>query len=345
LEERFPEIIIAQPELLAYHFSMSEAWDRAFAYLVQSGDKARQVYANQEAITFYTQAVEASGRITPALDATQLLPLYEGRRLVWMLLHKMDESIADFRTMLQLARTCGNQHKEGEGLCHLSFSHYQKMSGDQISLVEQYAQEAMQLAQQTGDQEILALSLIRLENLDRDRGNLRDADSKLEQVLHISRREGFNDSVVQSLAFLGSHAYWQGKFVHAVQMCQEGVTLAHDVHNGYYELFDLANLCLACWSAGNYAQALMVLDEGTTKAQERKSMFIVGRLTNTLGWFYRELGDITRAVKYVQESVELGRSFHIHNVEISALINLGLDYLALGHHDRSLYSGTNSRMC
>jgi predicted ATPase len=62
LEERFPATAEAQPELLAYHLTLGEAWYRAFVYLVRSGDKARHVYANQEAITWYTQAIDASSR-------------------------------------------------------------------------------------------------------------------------------------------------------------------------------------------------------------------------------------------------------------------------------------------
>ncbi|NIP16738.1 MAG: hypothetical protein GWM87_00165, partial [Xanthomonadales bacterium] len=84
---------------LAHHFTQGEAWEKAFLYLTNSGDKARQAYANQEAIAFYTQAVEVSHRITPALDEAQILPVYEGRGLVWMLLTKYDEAIGDFRMM------------------------------------------------------------------------------------------------------------------------------------------------------------------------------------------------------------------------------------------------------
>jgi predicted ATPase len=162
LENRFPETAEAQPELLAYHLSLSEAWDRAFVYLVRSGDKARQVHANQEAITFYTQAIEASERIEPALDAAQLLPVYEGRGLVWMLLTKYDAAIADFQMMHQMARASGNRQKEGEGLGHLAYVHWLTFSEAHTPLVEQYAQEAMQLAQQTGDSQTLARSHLSL---------------------------------------------------------------------------------------------------------------------------------------------------------------------------------------
>jgi tetratricopeptide (TPR) repeat protein len=101
-------------------------------------------------------------------------------------------------------------------------------------------------------------------------------------------------------------------------------------------LFNLARLCLAYWSFGDYAQAFDAVQEGLAKAKERENAFILGRLTNTLGWFYRELGYISQAVACDDESKEMGLTSHILNVEISALINLGLDYLSLEQCERAL---------
>jgi hypothetical protein len=44
-------------------------------YLTKAGDKARQAYANREALTFYNQAIEVRERITPVLDMAQQFPL------------------------------------------------------------------------------------------------------------------------------------------------------------------------------------------------------------------------------------------------------------------------------
>jgi tetratricopeptide (TPR) repeat protein len=131
------------------------------------------------------------------------------------------------------------------------------------------------------------------------------------------------------------HAYWQGHFQRVLHLGQEWLTLSRDIHDGSLELVGLSTLCLALWSLGNYAQACLILHEGMTKAQDRESMRHIGRLTNTQGWFHREFGDLSSAVEYDQESMELGQSHHIANVEVSALINLGLDYLALRQYERA----------
>jgi hypothetical protein len=332
LEEQFAEIAVAQPELLSYHFTLGEAWDRAFEYLVRSGDKARQTYSNQEAITLYTQAIETSGRITPALDALQLIPVYEGRGLVWRLATQYDKAIADFQKMHQLAQACGDQQKEGESLCHLAFSHWLMLSEDQLPFIEQYAQQALDLAQQTSNQYVLSRSLTSLALVHQVRGNLQESDRQLKASLQVSRQHGYLDNLVSNLLWLSAHAYWQGDFPQALHLGKEALGIARDIHDGLIELLSLAFLCQAHWSTGHYARALTVLHEGMTKAKERKNLFIVGRLTNTLGWFHREFGDAARAVEYDQESLEHGRVSGVANVEISALINLGLDYLALGQH-------------
>ncbi len=184
--------------------------------------------------------------------------------------------------------------------------------------MEQYAQQALELAQQTGNQHVLARSLTGLGLVQQVRGNLRESDRQLEASLQVvSRRAGCHDTLAANLLWLRAHAYWQGDFPGALHLGEEGLGMARGLHDGLIELLSLAFLCQACWSAGHYAQAFTMLHEGRTKAKERKNLCIDGRLRNTLGWFHREFGDVTRAVEYDQESVELGRASGVSNVEIS----------------------------
>ena len=64
MEELYQERLAERYEELAHHFTQGEAWEKAFHYLEKSGEKARQAYANQEAIAFYTQAIDVNERLT-----------------------------------------------------------------------------------------------------------------------------------------------------------------------------------------------------------------------------------------------------------------------------------------
>lgn len=329
------ERLAERSEELAHHFTVGEVWDKAFAYLARSGDKARQAYANQEAIAFYTHALEVSQRVTPAVEAKQLLPVYEGRGRVWFLLTKYDEAITDFQGMRQMARASGQPHQEGESLCHLAITHLFKQSEDHLLLAEQYAQEAQQLGQPLGDAKILARSLASLGSVEVARGNMAEADRQLVAALQLSRQEGDKEALAPTLRTLSAQAYFQGKFQSAIHFAQEGVSVARDIHDGFHELRCLASLSLAQWSRGDYQQAFSVTYEALTKAHERQNMHVLSRMKNHLGWFYRELGAVSRAAELDYESTDLGHTHGIANVEISALINLGLDYLALGQPARA----------
>jgi predicted ATPase len=336
LETLAQERLAERYEELAHHFTAGEVWDKAFVYLTRSGDKARQVYANQEAIAFYTQALEVSQRVNPAVEAVQLLPVYESRGRVGLLMRKLDEAIADFQHLRQLAHASGQPRQEGASLCHLAQAHYERYSEDNLLLAEQYAQEAQQLAQRLGDAEILARSLASLGLIALWRGHMAEADRHLAASLQISRQEGDEDALVTTLWTLSIKAYWQGEFQPAMHLAQEAVDVARDIHDGFHELYCLAFLCLAQWSRGDYQQAFSVAHEALTKAHERQNMFFLSRIHNQLGWFHRELGAVSRAAELDHESRDLGCTHGIAIVEISALVNLGLDYLALGQHERAL---------
>lgn len=56
---------------------------------------------------------------------------------------------------------------------------------------------------------------------------------------------------------------------------------------------------------------------------------MTARMTNTVGWLRQEFGDFAGALELDRESADLGHRIKNGNVEISALINIGFDELAL----------------
>ena len=320
---------------LAHHYRQAEIWSQAFDYLLISGHKARGAYATQEAIAFYTQAIAASRQIAPPLAASELLPIYEGRGVVYMLLTQYLKAIEDFQIMLRLARSDGNQRKEGEALCHLAFAHWSMFAEENAPFAEQYGQEAFLLAQEIGDERILAKSLTSLGFMHQWRGKLTDAAKQLEASLAISRRNGYHASIGQNLLWLSVQANWQGNFQASVKLGKEGLAVSRDLHDGLQELFSLAFLGLATGGAGHYRETFALFQEGIDKAKERENLFFIGRFANQLGWFYSEFGDNKRALELDLESLEFGCASGVSNVEISALINVGLDNLALGRYAES----------
>jgi tetratricopeptide (TPR) repeat protein len=163
-----------------------------------------------------------------------------------------------------------------------------------------------------------------------------EGDRLFEQSLGIARAGGFPDTVAVSLTWLGAHANWRGEFARAIETSHQAAAAAREVNDGLSELISDAFTCLSQIGLGQYPEALATIDDGLAKARDRNNSFIVGRLTNTLGWLYQELGDFRRATEYNREAAEIGRRAKNANVEVSSLINLSMDELTLGDPRKAL---------
>lgn len=321
---------------LAHHFREASVPEKAFHYLALSGDKARRAYATKEATQIYSQAIAVAEEIDFEVDQARLMGVYEGRGHVSMSLTRFDDAIADFGAMRSAAKEAGDLQNEAEALSQTAYCYFLKMGDDHIPAMEQCAKDALTLAEKTGDQNILSRSLTTLGIVHETRGELAAAIEKLEASRAICLKEGFKGALVQNLFHLGQQAYWQGNFAGAVPIAKEGVAAAEELRDGFHELFNRAVLCLSTWGCGEYGEAFDVLEESLRKARETENRFLEGRLVNTQGWFHRDLGDFRGAVEFHEQGLALAKSVSVFNVEISALVDLGHDYLALGRLGRAM---------
>ena len=315
---------------LAHHFFQAQAWPRAFDYLLRAGDRARDAYANETALDFYARALEAGTQAGSAVSAQRLMEVYQRRGRLWVVVSRYAEAIADMDKMLELARSAGDRRAEGQALAELAFTHFATLSGEHEADMKRYAEAAVEVARETGDDEVLARSFLVLGMLGTIEGDLDAADDHFAQSIRISEPKGFKEPMGASLVYRGACAGWRGHFREALQMLERGEPIARDAHDTFHENLSFAFRCIALGALGEYAEALAVIEHGLNRARERNLLFNVGRLTNSLGWIHQEVGDFSAATEYDRQGLDLGKRHNIPNVEISSLINLGNDHVALG---------------
>jgi class 3 adenylate cyclase/tetratricopeptide (TPR) repeat protein len=276
IEELYADRLAEHDEELAHHFAQGEEWAKAFEYLVRSGDKARNAYANQLALDFYAGALDAAQKVTPALPPKRIMAIYRRRSEVWRLLSRYPEAIAESERMLELARAAGDRRGEGEALLELALSHWFTFSWDHIPQTTQFAEDALVVAREIGDQHLQAKGLSHLGLIDTVHGNLVAGDQKYEESLRIGEGGGFKDVIAQNLWGLGSDANWRGEFQKAIVLCRRGAGVAYEIYDGFAELIALAFQCLPHIGLGEYTEALAVIDEGLRKARDRNNTFHPG---------------------------------------------------------------------
>jgi len=330
IKDLYPDRLAEHAEELAHHFVSGEDWGEAFAYLVQSGDKAKYAYANQAALDYYQRALEAAQRVTPPVAPRQVFTIYQSRHQVFMVLARYLDAAQESKTMLERARAVGDRANEGQALVDISRSYFFSFHSEFAEDARRCAEDARAIAEEIGDGRLLAASLGSLGSMDQADGDLEEGDRKFHEAVRISEEKGFPDAGLQSRMFLGAHANWRAEFRRAIAVSRETEKTSVEVHDGVTELMAMAFRCLSEIALGDYADGLATINAGLLKAKDRNNSFIQGRLTNSLGWLRQELGDFGSARELDRESVDIGKRIKNPNVEISALINLGYDHMNLG---------------
>jgi tetratricopeptide (TPR) repeat protein len=227
--------------------------------------------------------------------------------------------------MLELAREAGDRRLEGEALADMAYSHFMALSWEHIAPLKPYVERAVAIAREIGDDRLLARSLYIIGSVDQMEARLGEAEARFGEAVRIARAGRFPGIVVRAQALPGLQRGWQGDFASAIAMNRETEAAARSVHDGFNEVLAMSNRAFAHIARGDYREALEVLRVGRELSRERDNSFILGRMTNTLGWLYQEFRDFTRARELDRESADLGRRIKNGNVEISALINVGFD--------------------
>jgi tetratricopeptide (TPR) repeat protein len=335
IEELYGDRLADHYEELAHHFAQGEAWAKAFEYLVRSGDKARDTYANEAAIAHYTRAIEVAGHVTPPLPLADVLTVYQRCGRVQVVMARNEEAIEGLEKMLALARDARDRRLEGEALADLAFAHGFTLSWDHQPIAAEYAEEAVAVGREIGDSRIVAKALATRGSVHCAHGELEAGVRVIEESVRLGEPLG-PDVYLHGLWYLGQVHNWRGEYRVAIQIQRRVAGEAEAIHDEFNEGVAQWSLGLAHIGRGLYAEARAVLDDGLVKARERKSHYNIGRITNGLGWLHQELGDFQRALELDREAAELGRHHRIGNVEVSSQLNIGGDLLRGGEPAQAL---------
>jgi class 3 adenylate cyclase/tetratricopeptide (TPR) repeat protein len=330
IEELYADRLADHYEELAHHFAQAETWAKAFEYLVQSGDKARDTYANEAAIAHYTRAIEIASRVTPELALSKVLEVYQRRSRIEVIVARNDDAIAGLETMLAIARSAGDRRLEGEALADLAFTHAFTLSWDHQPVAARRAEEAAAIAREIGDAKILSKALASRGTVHCAYGELDAGLALFEESVRVGEPLGNSDAYLSALWYTGQVQNWRGEFGQAIETQRRVAREAQASHDDFNEGISQWSVALAQIGRGFYTEARAALDDGLVKARERKAYYNVGRITNTLGWLHQEFGDFRRARELDREAVELGRTHRIGNIEVSAKLNVGTDLVRLG---------------
>lgn len=361
-------------EDLAHHYYHSPFMDKAVRYLYLTGNKARMLFANEEAIGYYQRGVEVFKKIkAKPEDQTQIMDILLNLGSVYRLVGQPDKAL----TVYKKAGAIANKYKLSalKLKANIDIAIIYDMMGQPLKslhLIEMVYNQARRI----GDEEIKAYALnnrghlnLRFGKPDKamedfqaayeiyqvlknvkqmaqvscNLGQLQEALGRFDRARDMYKRA---IDLAQSINFLEGLALYKrqisnpymamGEFEEALRQLQESLTLAAKIGDIRTEGIAHGSLGNIEYLMGNYSQAMASYTKALQAAEEQRDRQQVLLNTINIGCIHQVWGEINKAVEMHLKALALCQQLHDSGSEMEIRRNLGIEYGLLGRADEAL---------
>lgn len=321
LEDRHAERV----ESLAYHFRLAGVWDKAASYGRQAGDRARMAHATVEAVTHYTQALEALEK-SDSSDLALRLELLLAREMVNDLRGERGTQARDLEQMGALLEKMDDGSPQAAGkraVVALRRANYYDVTSD-YRAAKETAQEAIESATCAGEPAMEAEGYIALGRVAWLQANYGLARAHYERALALVQAIGDRRREGVCLHKLGVCHDELDEYLEAVDCQERALAIFRELGEQQREAECLNSLANAydgmgesAAAQGYYEQSLAI--KRTIGDRRGESMVLYN-----LSVYHRDRGDGETARRYCEQALVIARDIDDRRLEAYVLTYLGL---------------------
>src|SRR5262245_10778400 len=329
--------IVEQAERLAYHALRGELWEKAVSYLRQAGLRAIARAANREAVGHLEQALVALRHLPKKRETTELaIDIHiDLTNPVFMLGDFAGDHLHEAEV---LAKSLGDQHRLGRISTYMMM--HGVMDGDYDEALR-LGQEALSIARTLGDRSIEVVATTWLGNTYFARGEFGDAATFLERNVALEgalRHERFFTKLIQSAlseAFLAFVLSELGRFDAAIGHAEATVRIAEAADDPNTLIAGLLALGSAYLHLGDLPRAIQFLERSLDLSRTLQDVVRTPRAAAALGAAYALAGRADEATPLIAGAVEEFNRRQVHSLPAFILLCAGRTHLSAGRIDKA----------
>jgi DNA-binding NarL/FixJ family response regulator len=219
---------------LAYHFYQGGVWQKAMPYSQRAGEQAQALYAPREALTHFTQALDAAQNAGIPAPRISL----RGRAQAYEVLGEFDHARADHEAAIESARQEENRADEWQALIDLGFLWQSR----DLERAGEYYQRAVELARELGNSSILAQSLNRVGNWHLNRGRALEALPLHQEALSLFQERNDRHGVARTMDLSAIVSFRLGDVIQGTTYLEQAIPILRDVDDRQALVNTLTNL-------------------------------------------------------------------------------------------------------
>jgi len=341
IEKRYPQQLEDYAAILAHHFS--EANDqRSLKYSLTAGNNAFRLYANAEAISHYTRALETIEANDIEIKDTQLTHLYTHRGRAYELNSQFELALTNYEQMERTALQRGDRPMELAAL--VSQAQIRCTANDLFDpdKGELLCQRSLSLAQQVGDPLAEAKTYWNQMNLyrltDQNLHALQAGEDALTILRGLPTEEAQRVEVREQLAYTLNDFYHVSSATQSVELAldylEEARALWTELENQPMLADNLATAALGYFSLNELNKSLSFSEQAYQLSKSTNNLWGMSYSRYMVGLIYWERGDVEQAFQMMNETISLGQQAGFIIVQIMNRWFLAWIYAALGAFDK-----------
>ncbi|MCX5852735.1 MAG: AAA family ATPase [Deltaproteobacteria bacterium] len=315
MEELFQDQLPEFYETLAYHYSQSDNFQKAYEYLKLSGDKAAKNYANQETIRFYREAIRMLDAQPESLENKKKKSWLHRKMMNPLLYLSYPEgSLEIIQNAEKLAHELGDEKSLVK--IHGSLSFYHTFHGNP-SLGLEYAVKRFHSAETIKDFKVIAHSADQICAAYFTTGDLaKCVDIGIKAIHLLEEHHLEKDLFGMGLSFYsaictwyGGSLGWMGSFKEGTDVLEKGFQNACEVNDKFHMGFlQMMHSSVTYW-AGHGDSTIAHAQKAIKIYEEAEISISLDIAWSMLGAGYYLCGEYEKAIDAGEKSLKLAKEF------------------------------------
>jgi predicted ATPase len=295
---------------LAFHYYHCKNRKKASPYLIKAAEKAMKDYSNEEAIRFYSEALELEE------DSQKRIKVFEALGDIFELIGNYDKSIESYKRALELIP---KTKKMAEIKAKIGRIYLRKGEHDESS---RNCTEALNLVKDEECKE-KALAINNIGNIHWLKGEYDKAFECYEESLKIRYKINDKQGIATSLHNIGLMYFWRENYDRAIEYVKRSLMICEREDNLYSLAYTLLNL-------GYIFEHMEEYDEAFDKYEKSKKISEKIGSIRELCWYYCRSANVNFRKGNFKKAFEFcNKTFELSN-KIGAEESIGASKGVLG---------------
>jgi tetratricopeptide (TPR) repeat protein len=324
IEERYGE--------LAHHFEQGGNKRKTFDYTLKAARRACELYAHDEALSFYVKAIKLAQSSRSGIDEEELIEIHEERGLVYQQKNDYRRAQRDFEKVIDLCNTTGRNDRRGYALKNLSnISIYKR----EFKEAYEYSLRTIRHAMEVGDSGLKAESLAAFGNIYLFSGDYDRALTYYNKALEMDRRDPDKLRASKVYTNLGVIYWYKEKNEKALAYYQQALRLLRELGNKTFQPLCVNNIAMITLQQGHFTKALTMCKDSLEISRETGNSLIEVYIYNNISEIYQRLGDYNSALMWSRKAISLIKQIKDQGSKADFIRNRGVVYFLLGQNKKA----------